>query len=95
MLKSIFKNLFGRPATRRYPFVKREPFAGTRGQLQIRVEDCIFCGLCARRCPTDAIEVTKTPRKVWTFNRYRCIVCGYCVDACPKKCLHLNPKYDE
>ena len=35
LLSNIVRNLFGKPATRRYPFEKREPFAGTRGHLEI------------------------------------------------------------
>lgn len=94
LLKNIVRNLTHRPATRRYPFVKREPFAGFRGKLEIRIDECIFCGMCQRRCPANAIAVTKQP-KTWTLDPYRCILCGYCVEVCPKKCLFMNPKHGD
>ncbi len=92
-LNAIFRNLFSRPATRRYPFVKREPFPGTRGQLAIDPDRCIYCGICAKRCPANAITVSKTPSKSWTLDNYRCVICGYCVEVCPKKCLTMKQDY--
>lgn len=92
LLNSILTNAFGRAATRRYPFVKREPFPGSRGQLEIDIDACIFCGLCSRKCPSNAITVSKKP-KSWTLDPYRCIVCGYCLEVCPKKCLGMNPQH--
>lgn len=92
-LNAIFRNLFAKPATRLYPFVKREAPAGTRGRLEIDPDTCIYCGICSKRCPADAIAVTKTPAKTWTLDNYRCIVCGYCVEVCPKKCLAMNREY--
>ena len=93
MLKSVLKNLFGKPATRLYPFVRREAFADTRGLLDIDISKCIFCGLCAKRCPANALAVTKKPQPSWTVDAYRCILCGYCLEACPKKCLVMR-SYD-
>jgi formate hydrogenlyase subunit 6/NADH:ubiquinone oxidoreductase subunit I len=93
MLKSIFRNLFRKPATRLYPVERREPMAGTRGKLNIDISTCIFCGLCARRCPVNALAVAKKPSPSWTVDPYRCILCGYCLEACPKDCLSMGP-YD-
>jgi formate hydrogenlyase subunit 6/NADH:ubiquinone oxidoreductase subunit I len=92
MLKNIFRNLTSRPATRRYPFVVREPIPGSRSRLEIDPAVCIYCGICARRCPANAIAVSKDP-KSWTLDPYRCILCGYCTEVCPKKCLSMNPKH--
>lgn len=96
MIRNIVRNLFHRPATRKYPFEQREPIAGSRGHLKNDIDACIFCGLCVRRCPSAALAVTKNP-KSWTFDPYRCVVCGACVEVCPKKCLSMDPqpgKYD-
>jgi len=89
---NIFSNLSRTPATRRYPFEKREAPSITRGRLDIEIEKCIFCGACQKRCPANAIAVTREP-KSWTLNPYACIICGYCVEVCPTKCLHLKPDY--
>ena len=63
-----------------------------RGRIIIDIEACIFCGLCSRRCPTDAITVRKENRQ-WSIDRLYCITCGSCVEVCPKKCLQMNNHY--
>ncbi len=92
-LFSIFKDILGYvvkgPATRMYPAKVREPFPTERGKLVIDADKCIYCGICARKCPANAITVTRKPDQEWRFERYRCILCGYCVESCPKKCLAL------
>jgi len=88
----IMKNAFHSPATREYPKVKREPYPGQKGHIAIRIEDCIFCGMCMRKCPTKAI-VVKRPDKTWTINRFKCITCAACTDTCPKKCLSMEAQY--
>lgn len=90
MAGTALKNLFSKPATRLYPFVKREPFKGTRGDIGIDFAQCILCGMCARRCPTHAIDVSKE-RKEWKIDHLSCVICGNCVNVCPKKCLVLEP----
>lgn len=92
LFNNMFRNLFSRPATRLYPFVKREPPAGTRGHLDIEIGKCIFCGLCEKRCPSNAIAVVKDP-KSWTLNPYSCIVCNACLEVCPKKCLVMKTQH--
>lgn len=89
---SIFSKLFSRPDTRRYPQQKHVPIAGARGHIDIDIEKCIFCGACQKRCPSNALEVTRAP-KSWTLNRYACIICGYCVEVCPKKCILMHERH--
>ena len=89
LIVNIFKNLFRRPATRMYPAVKRENFELSRGHVEIEIATCIFCGICSRKCPADAIVVEK-PKKAWTIDPYKCVLCAACVDACPKKCLYMK-----
>jgi formate hydrogenlyase subunit 6/NADH:ubiquinone oxidoreductase subunit I len=92
----IFKMVTGwafqKPATRLYPFVKREPFAITRGSIAIDIQKCTFCTLCQKKCPTDALLV-KRQEKIWEIDRLRCISCNACVDACPKNCLTMLTSY--
>lgn len=89
MLGTAVKSLLRKPATRLYPFVKRQPFERSRGNLVNHVENCIFCGVCQLKCPSKAITVTRA-EKTWKFDRLRCIVCGRCVEVCPKKCLEMK-----
>jgi formate hydrogenlyase subunit 6/NADH:ubiquinone oxidoreductase subunit I len=90
--KIISKFAFSKPATRLYPFVKRQPYKNTRGQIKIDVNTCTFCTLCQKKCPTFAIVVNRA-EKVWTIDRLKCIQCAACVDACPKDCLTMGNQY--
>jgi ech hydrogenase subunit F len=94
MTRTVIRNLFSRPATRRYPRPVREAhrMQRTRGSIVIDIEACIFCSACAKRCPTDAIVVTKAERD-WTIDRLRCCTCNACVEVCPKKCLAMDTRY--
>jgi ech hydrogenase subunit F len=92
MTGQTLRNLFTNPATYMYPFKLREPFKNTRGKLNIELDKCIYCSMCARRCPTDAITVDRD-KKSWQVDHLKCLYCGNCVDVCPKKCLFLANKY--
>lgn len=89
MLKLIQYNFFHKPPTRLYPKEIRKPFERTRGQIIFNNENCIYCGLCARKCPADAITVNRTD-KSWGLNAFRCIICSECVSVCPKKSITLS-----
>ena len=88
----IMRSLFGKPATLMYPVVPREYPQGNRGHIEIAIEDCIFCGICQRKCPSDAITVDRAA-KVWEIERLRCVACSSCSEACPKKCLVMKSGY--
>lgn len=92
MAKTVISNTFHKPATRLYPIVKRDFYDNTRGKLGIDIATCIFCGMCQRKCPADAITVSRQ-EKTWAVEPFNCISCGNCVDACPKKCLFLDNHY--
>ena len=47
---------------------------------------CIFCTLCAKKCPQEAIEVNRA-EKTWKLNEDDCIACGNCETVCPKKAI--------
>lgn len=95
IIKDIAWNLCHAPATRNYPAVKRPEFKGMHGKLVIEESKCIYCGICAKKCPANAIVVTRKPDQSWQFDRYRCILCAACVEACPKKCLRMAPRLEE
>jgi ech hydrogenase subunit F len=92
LAKTVLKSLFKKPVTVQYPFGPRTYFKGTRGSIDIVIAQCIFCGICQRKCPTGAIKVDKAAKK-WIINRLRCISCKGCVEVCPKKCLTQNNQY--
>ena len=92
MAKVVFKSLLKGPATLMYPVKVREYPALFRGKIEIKIEDCILCGLCQRKCPTGAIKVSKE-NKTWEIDKLKCIICNSCVEACPQKCLFTDNHY--
>ena len=90
----IIRSLFKKPATLMYPIRPRIWTENTRGRIEIEIEDCIFCGICARKCPTDALVVDREA-KSWTISRMGCIQCSCCVEVCPKNCLENEAGYTE
>ena len=92
MTKTVTKNLLSGPATLMYPKKKRRFTLLTRGHVDVDINECIFCGLCSRRCPTYAIVVTKDCKE-WQIDRLKCCVCNLCVEICPKKCLSMENQY--
>ena len=81
-----------KPATTRYPFEPRQPLEGSRGRLVFTKEHCVYCTVCAKRCPTGALLVNRAQKK-WAIDRLLCIACGHCVEACPKQSLELTPMH--
>lgn len=82
----VARSAVRKPATRLYPAQRREPFPGSRGHIAFEINSCIFCNLCAKKCPTGAIVCSKKD-KTWQIDHLKCILCGNCVDACRKSCL--------
>lgn len=90
LVPTTLRSLFKKAPTRKYPYEVREPFPRTRGSIDlIDIHDCIFCGMCQRQCPADAIEVDRKASK-WTHWPYKCIVCDSCVRVCPKNDITLS-----
>lgn len=92
MSKTLVKSIVHGPYTVLYPIKKKDTFERTRGKIENDIPNCIFCGMCERRCPTGAIKTVRADKK-WSIERMQCIQCGYCVEVCPKKCLHMNNQY--
>lgn len=89
MTSRSLRNLFSRPATRRYPQTVRPPFDGARGRLELDADACNLCSLCARRCPTEALRVAPDESR-FELDDLRCIACGVCVDVCTSNALRLT-----
>jgi formate hydrogenlyase subunit 6/NADH:ubiquinone oxidoreductase subunit I len=92
MAKTVIRNIFQGPATLMYPKKKREYTAVTRGSIENDIGKCILCGLCAKRCPTYALSVSKENRE-WVINRLKCCICNLCVEICPVKSLSTMNHY--
>lgn len=57
--------------------------------LTCNKETCIFCGLCVKECPVDAIKVDRK-EKTWEVDLDACAKCGACIDKCPKDSLSFG-----
>jgi len=89
MTKLALKWALRQPPTTRYPFEPRRAIPLSRGNLVFTRETCVFCTVCAKKCPTGALVVSRAKSR-WAIDRLRCISCGYCVEVCPKKSLALD-----
>lgn len=88
MLIEAFNQLFKKPATGKYPFVKCVPAEGFRGKQVFDINLCISCGLCSKDCPAKAIEMVNVEgKKRPLFLLDRCIFCYQCAESCPKNAI--------
>lgn len=81
MIPTVLKNLVKGPSTRRYPFVKREPFKDARGKVEWDMTKCDLCQDCQRLCPVGAI-IVDTEKKTVTYDPFLCIYCRTCSEGC-------------
>jgi formate hydrogenlyase subunit 6/NADH:ubiquinone oxidoreductase subunit I len=88
MTKLALKWVLSKPTTSRYPFEPRKIISRSRGQVIFTKDHCVFCTVCAKKCPTAALLVNRAQKR-WAIDRLRCISCGACVDACPKDSITL------
>ncbi len=100
-----------RPAvTQRYPEVKPDLPARTRGVIALKEANCTVCYKCARECPDwciyiDAHKETHEPaaggkgRSAKVLDRFAidyalCMYCGICVEVCPFDALFWSPEFE-
>lgn len=94
MISDIFESVLKRPATERYPFERKAAPTQLRGRLLWNPESCTGCGLCAKDCPSNAIEVIVIDRKakqfVFNYKVDQCLFCAQCVHSCRQGCLEMQ-----
>ena len=59
--------------------------AGGAGLVPKPTKDCVKCGMCAERCPVQAIDPAS-----FTADAKKCISCMRCVKQCPEKARNVN-----
>ncbi|MFH1127778.1 MAG: 4Fe-4S binding protein [archaeon] len=87
------KNVLKKPFTQRYPYERPIVPSRLRGKHIYNKEKCIFCGLCARYCPSNAIDVDRE-KKEWQVDLGKCLFCEQCAEVCPTKCLLLGTEFE-
>ncbi|MCS7096901.1 MAG: NADH-quinone oxidoreductase subunit I [Candidatus Methanomethylicia archaeon] len=98
MLREVFRHLFKRPVTVKYPFEKTPIAERYRGKHIFYIDRCVGCGLCARECPAMAIELIPSDKTVNgrkpVFYLDKCIFCMQCERICPRAAIHLTQFYE-
>ena len=62
----------------------------SKGQC-IAAADGVSCGVCARRCPVEAITIDETgPTDVPVLDARKCIGCGACEYICPADAIIVS-----
>jgi formate hydrogenlyase subunit 6/NADH:ubiquinone oxidoreductase subunit I len=65
-------------------------------RAKINQETCTGCGLCAKRCPMEAIQLetlektTTKVRRSAVLEADACIGCGVCAYKCPSESIGLE-----
>ncbi|MCD6325660.1 4Fe-4S dicluster domain-containing protein [Candidatus Bathyarchaeota archaeon] len=95
MIVEIASAVFKKPFTFQYPFTKPKVPEGLRGRQIFHPERCISCGLCARDCPAEAIEMVEVSgKKMPLIHLDSCIFCYICVENCPRNALTESTFYE-
>ena len=93
MFSDVIVSLFQRPVTERYPAERSEAPERLRSVLSWVQENCTGCGMCAKDCPANAIELVvldkKAKRFVMVYHVDRCTFCAQCVHTCMQNSLEL------
>ncbi|WP_310603245.1 EFR1 family ferrodoxin [Anaerosporobacter sp.] len=62
----------------------------TRNTSNLSITDeCVGCGLCAKKCPVQAVEM-KGKKPVWVKDK--CVMCLGCLHRCPKFAIEYGTK---
>ena len=97
LLGEALRNLGRKPFTQKYPYEKPEVPFRYRGKV-VHIQDrCIYCGLCAKYCPSGAITVD-VKKKTWHIDYGKCLFCQQCEEVCRemvnKNAIKLSSVYE-
>jgi len=97
-LPELFRHLFKKSATVKYPFEKLQVPPGFRGTPYLLTDKCIVCRACERDCPAEAIEITSVAEAEKKFKMIihndRCVHCAQCVESCPTDAMQINSEFE-
>ena len=98
-VREALTQVFSKPSTEKYPFVKKEAPAGYRGRIKFHPERCINCGMCIRVCSPGAIVRTVEKQEdgdlvTMEFHMDSCTFCQMCSDFCAKHSIEMTTDYE-
>jgi formate hydrogenlyase subunit 6/NADH:ubiquinone oxidoreductase subunit I len=95
LAKDAFSNLFKKRATHKYPEVPAVVAEGFRGRQVLHLENCVGCTLCAKDCPTKAIEfIAYGGKKRPLIHLEKCVFCYQCADTCQKNVFEKSKFFE-
>lgn len=56
--------------------------------IEVDEDKCISCGICAKFCPTGAVNAEE--EKPTVINKSACVGCGACVNVCSENAIKLE-----
>lgn len=65
------------------------PVCQDTSKFTVDADACVGCGLCAKRCPADAIQMHDG---VPTWSKSECAACLRCLHGCPRFAIQRGPK---
>jgi energy-converting hydrogenase A subunit Q len=68
-------------------FVREELSGSRKGEIVNDVDACMACGICVKKCPTNALKLEKDEIIV---DQDKCVLCSECEIICPVNAIKLK-----
>lgn len=72
-----------------HPWMMKVGYRFVRVRPECLVEKCDKCGICAKSCPVDAIDMSPYP----DIDREKCIECFCCNEMCPTGAMEIRKNW--